>query len=77
MPPALIRICGRWSSDIWEIYARISREAAAGLTSTIGSTPFHDLERGFHSEELELLPAEMGVAAEFADEELGGSEDEL
>jgi hypothetical protein len=70
VPPSVIRLCGRWNSDLWEIYARISREAAANMTSVIGSTPFHDLERGFHADELELLPDEMAVQPEFEDEEL-------
>ena len=79
VPPALIRICGRWSSDVWELYARLSREAAANMTSLIGSTAFNDLERGFHSEELEMLPSEMGVAADFTAEEaaLADSDEEM
>ena len=40
------------------------------MTATIGSTPFHDLERGFHSDELELLPEETEVAPEFDDDEM-------
>ena len=55
---------------LWEIYARVSRESAARVTSLIGSTPFHDLERGFHAVELELLPEEMGDLPEFNSEEL-------
>ena len=68
--PSIIRLCGRWNSDLWEIYARVSRESAARVTSLIGSTPFHDLERGFHAVELELLPEEMGELPEFNSEEL-------
>ena len=68
--PAVIRLCGRWNSDIWEIYARISREATANVTSLIGSTPFHDLERGFHADELEMLPDELAeIVPEFEDAE--------
>ena len=70
IPPAVIRLCGRWNSDLWEIYTRISREAAADVTSVIGSTPFHDLERGFHSDEFEMLPEEVGAAPQFLPEEL-------
>jgi hypothetical protein len=70
VPPAVIRLAGRWNSDLWEIYARMSREAAASVTSTIGSTAFHDLERGFHADELELLPQELDVEPEFDDDEL-------
>ena len=58
--PSAIRIAGRWSSDIYEIYVRLSARGAAQLGATIGSTTFEDLERStFSSEELELLPAEL------------------
>ena len=58
--PSAIRIAGRWSSDIYEIYVRLSKQGAARLGATIGSTAFEDLERGeFVSEELELLPHEL------------------
>ena len=58
--PSAIRIAGRWSSDVYEIYVRLSKQGAARLGSTIGSTAFEDLERGaFVSEELELLPHEL------------------
>ena len=40
------------------------------MTSLIGTTPFHDLERGFHAVELEMLPEEMGDLPEFAEGEL-------
>ena len=68
--PSVIRLCGRWNSDLWELYARVSRESAARVTSLIGSTPFHDLERGFHSVELEMLPEEMAVMPEFEEGEI-------
>ena len=48
------------------------------MTGVIGSTAFHDMERGeFHTEELELLPSEMDVSPcvspEFdGDDELDG-----
>ena len=58
--PSIIRITGRWSSDIWQIYARLSKQSALGVSQVIGSTPFDDCERGeFMSEELELMPEEM------------------
>jgi hypothetical protein len=44
------------------------------MTSVIGSTPFHDLERGFHADELEVLPNEMGVEPEFEENELATDE---
>ena len=67
--PSIIRLCGRWNSDLWEIYARVSREAASRVTTAIGSTPFHDLERGFHSDELEVLPEEMEAMPQFEEHE--------
>ena len=44
--PSVIRAMGRWSSEVYEIYTRMSKEAAARVSSTIASTPFHDMERG-------------------------------
>ena len=65
VPPSVIRVMGRWNSDIFEIYTRLTQQAAARMTGVIGSTPFDDLERGaFHTEELEMLPSEMDVAPE-------------
>lgn len=57
--PATIRLLGRWASDVAEVYMRISRQAAARLSTLVGSTTFDDLERHtFRSEELEVLPSE-------------------
>ena len=75
MPPSVIRLAGRWNSDLWEIYARLTREAAEGVTSLIGSTPFHDLERGFHADELEMLPDELEISPEFDPEEMEMEDD--
>ena len=36
---------GRWSSDVYEIYCRLSRQSAAGMAAVIGSTAFEDVER--------------------------------
>ena len=76
VPPSVIRVMGRWNSVLghvkFEIYTRLTQQAAARMTGVIGSTPFDDLERGaFHTEELEMLPSEMDVAPEFdGDDEL-------
>ena len=60
--PSVIRCCGRWNSDIFEIYTRLTQQTAARMTRVIGSTAFDDLERGeFHCEELEALPGEFGI----------------
>lgn len=57
--PALIRMMGRWSSDIYQIYCRMSQAMALDVSVKIGSTPFVDIESGFRTEELELLPFEI------------------
>ena len=74
MTPAAIRAAGRWSSDVYRIYCRVSRQSAAGVATLIGSTAFEDLERGaqFVDEELVLAAAEMPAAPteSFADREM-------
>ena len=64
MSPSTIRAAGRWSSEIYRIYCRLSRQSAAGVATLIGSTPFEDLERGvmFVDEELMLTADEMPSA---------------
>jgi hypothetical protein len=57
--PSLIRIMGRWSSDVYEIYCRMSEESALGVGRAIASASVMTFEQGFHSEELELLPEEL------------------
>ena len=66
MSAAAIRAAGRWSSDIYRIYCRLSKESAAGVATAIGSTPFEDLERGvqFADEELMLTVDEMPAMGE-------------
>lgn len=61
MSPATIRAAGRWSSEIYRLYCRLSRQSAAGVATTIGSTAFEDLERGitFVDEELMLTADEV------------------
>ena len=74
MSAAAIRAAGRWSSDIYQIYCRLSRESAAGVATVIGSTPFEDLERGvqFVDEELMLTADEMptGGVSSFVEQDL-------
>ena len=62
--PEVIRLAGRWNSDLWEIYSRVSSEAVGAVSKLVCSTAFHDLERGFHAEELEMLPEEMDVISD-------------
>ena len=74
MSAAAIRAAGRWSSDIYLIYCRLSKESAAGVATVIGSTPFQDLERGvqFVDEELMLTADEMprGGVSGFVEQDL-------
>lgn len=53
--PAVIRCMGRWSSDVYEIYMRLTRETATRLSTTVASTSFADLEREFQTEALDEL----------------------
>ena len=52
----------RWGSDVYAIYTRATREAAFGLTTVIGSTPFQDLERGVEFIDEELFYTTLDVA---------------
>jgi hypothetical protein len=51
--PAIIRCMGRWSSDVYEIYMRLTREVATQVSATVASTPFHDMERAFQTDALD------------------------
>ena len=51
--PAVIRCMGRWSSDIFDIYMRMSREVATRFSVTVASTAFHDTERAYSTEALD------------------------
>ena len=77
VPPQLIRLMGRWSSDIYEIYCRLSAQAALGIGAAIGSATVSPLHARFESEGLELLPGErdgLFRAAAFPREGGSGSE---
>ncbi len=53
---------GRWKSDVYELYCRMSVEAALGVGVAIASaavTP--PSEVGFHDERLELLPEKLAL----------------
>ena len=60
--PQLIRLMGRWSSDIYEIYCRMSLEAAMGVGDSIASATVTPTSDAFATEALELLPDEMAGA---------------
>jgi hypothetical protein len=57
--PSLIRLLGRWSSDVYEIYTRLCLGSALDATRQVGSTPFEDVERGFLTEELDVMEHEF------------------
>ena len=52
VPPETIRITGRWDSEVYAIYCRISRQAALRLGVAAASTPFDDFEGEFVDDEL-------------------------
>ena len=58
VPPQLIRLMGRWSSDIYEIYCRLSAQAALRVGTAIGSATVTPLGPRFETEAIELLPYE-------------------
>ena len=70
--PTLIRLLGQWSSDVYEIYCRMSRQVALGVGRALASTEVTSLEGGFHEEHLELLPSEVELSSRFG----GGDADE-
>ena len=55
--PQLIRLMGRWSSDVYEIYCRMSLQSALHVGQAISAAMVSDVEAeaGFHEEHLELL----------------------
>jgi hypothetical protein len=57
--PQLIRLMGRWSSDVYEIYCRASLQSALMVGSVITSVRGVQPLRAFHEEHLELLPEEV------------------
>ena len=61
--PSVIRVCGRWSSDIAELYMRLTRQVASRCSVLIGSTPFDDIERDCFCDE-ELGPVRLEFHAE-------------
>ena len=43
VPPAVIRITGGSASDVWLLYARLTKQAALRVSTVVGSTDFDDL----------------------------------
>ena len=50
---------GRWSSDVYEIYCRMSLQAALGVGSAISSTQVSPLDAQFEEEHFELLKSKV------------------
>jgi hypothetical protein len=72
--PTLIRLMGRWSSDIYELYCRMSVEAALGVGQAIASAEVTSVDAGFHEEHFELQASEVAAFGWPAEE--GGDVDE-
>lgn len=81
--PSVIRAMGRWSSEVYEIYTRLTREAAARVSSTIASTAFHDMERAYQTDALDesadipMYDLDLDRGGDDADGGDGCSEDEF
>ena len=63
--PALIRLMGRWSSDIYEIYCRMSQESALSVGAAIASALVTPASPSFTREALELQPQEAAVVGRY------------
>ena len=61
VPPNLIRMMGRWDSDVYEIYCRLSQQSALRVGAAVASAEVDTFEEAFHSEELELLAHECDL----------------
>ena len=55
---------GSWSSDIYEIYCRLSLESALGVGQAIASAQVTAAVEAFHDDNLEMLPSEVARLAE-------------
>ena len=66
----MIKVLGRWASDVYMIYCRASRQAAASTSLLIGSTECHDVERGVSTEEMDeiLMPGALSIEELLGDE---------
>ena len=57
--PSLIRLMGRWSSDVYEIYCRLSEQSALGIGASISAAMVTSPEDGFQDEALEMQECEV------------------
>ena len=77
--PATIRLLGRWSSDCYQLYVRMTRQAASSVGVAIGSTSFDDIERRAYTSEELVLPSEFTYPAidfDIDDLEADGAEED-
>jgi hypothetical protein len=59
----------RWSSDVYEIYCRMSLQAALQVGAALGSATYDTFEGGFHEEHLELQTEELRLIGGLDDRE--------
>ena len=52
MSPLTIRVMGRWDSDAYEVYCRLSRQTALRVGAVVASTPFDEVAGAFIDEDL-------------------------
>ena len=52
MSPLTIRIMGRWDSDVYRVYCKLSRQSALRVGAVIASTPFDVVAGAFGDEDL-------------------------
>lgn len=57
--PQRIRLMGRWSSDVYEIYCRMSLQSALAVSTALTSATVDDVRCGFREEHLELQASEV------------------
>ena len=61
VPPETIRLMGRWCSDAYHVYCRMSFQSALGVGAAIGSSCVLPTAPAFTEEHLELLPFEVAT----------------
>ena len=74
--PSQIRLMGRWSSDVYEVYCRMSEAAALRVGAAIGSAAVRPEALAFHEEHLELLPQELATVGRVFEGLVDGDEEE-
>ena len=74
VPPEVIRAMGRWSSEVYQIYMRLSREAATRVSCVVASTAFHDMERGFQTDGLDEAADIPAMDVDLSDDAADGDD---